>query len=153
MSKENTRQISQLKFGDKELISSFTKTVKVQANNGNTEKIGLIKGTIDDTGKDTVISLEFYLDEIELASISITSNSNFVAMQHLRIHLEHQGILLLCYGASLDCHEQGGMLYRLKLGEGQLRERFNLWSEGPDLIPATVEQQNSYFQKWLASIN
>jgi hypothetical protein len=83
----------------------------------------------------------------------------FEALCHVRQELEGTGILLCCYGASLDVYPSGmcrdmsaGMkAYRLTKGSKPTRESLvGIFDSGHDVIPASVAAQKQHFDEWLA---
>jgi len=84
----------------------------------------------------------------------------FEALCAVRLQLEEEGLLLFCYGASLNVYPSGmarsmasgKMAYRMQAGKhARKADLVDIFSEGPDVIPATVARQREYFNDWVAS--
>ncbi|WP_432263422.1 hypothetical protein [Cupriavidus sp. TMH.W2] len=98
-----------------------------------------------------------YRDQV----IDLMAPDFFEALRQIRSIMALAGLSPLCYGASLDVYyidngEQVGkglILHRLVMGhktsEADLLETFNT---GPDMCPATVVEQQKYYQQWLLSL-
>lgn len=93
-------------------------------------------------------------------SIAVEATDYFGALQTLRRRvLEPKGLIPFCYGASLDVWPSGmsrdmglGLrAYRIKLGEPGGRS-VDIFSEGPDVIPASVAAQEEFARDWIASL-
>jgi hypothetical protein len=88
-----------------------------------------------------------------------TSTDFFAALAEARCQFEREGHRLLCYGASRNVWPSGmardmglGLkAYQLTIGQrgGVLREIFE---SGSDIVPATVEEQTSFFREWVQSL-
>ncbi|HEX8209841.1 MAG TPA: hypothetical protein VF584_06605 [Longimicrobium sp.] len=85
----------------------------------------------------------------------------FEALCHIREVLEQDGTRLLCYGASRNVYPSGmardmgaGLrAYRLTPGRHSSgAELQDIFATGPDVLPATVEEQRRYRDEWLVSI-
>ncbi|GAA5120747.1 hypothetical protein GCM10023212_14840 [Luteolibacter yonseiensis] len=84
----------------------------------------------------------------------------FEAFRLVRLRLEEENLIPFCYGASLNVHPSGmcrdmgaGLkAYRMSMGRRVDRnDLVDIFSEGPDVMPATVAMQKSYFEEWLRS--
>ncbi|CAN7616873.1 hypothetical protein [Polaromonas sp. LjRoot131] len=84
----------------------------------------------------------------------------FKALCAIRLQLEAEGLLLFCYGASLNVYPSGmarsmasgRVAYRMQAGKhAKMADLVDIFSEGPDVIPATVAQQREYFNDWVSS--
>lgn len=94
-------------------------------------------------------------------SIEATAPDFFEALCDLREQLLADGLIPFCYGASLNVYpspmarSMGGGLkaYRLKLGQQALAaDLTGIFAEGPDIVPASVENQREYYDRWIASL-
>lgn len=83
------------------------------------------------------------------------------ALCAIRRELEIEGMLLGCYGASRDCYPSGmslsmgggGLVYRLFLGRSARQaDLVDLLDTGPDVLPATMEEQAQFYSGWMASL-
>lgn len=90
-----------------------------------------------------------------------TGEDHFAAFCAIRRLLEHRGLLVACYGASLQVYPSpmaramGTGLYAYKLTMGQPahpRDLVSIFATGPDVHPATVDQQAAFSDAWLASL-
>ena len=84
----------------------------------------------------------------------------FEALCRVRQELEDIGILLFCYGASLNVYPSGmcrdmsaGMkAYRLTKGCKPTRESLvGIFDSGHDVIPASVAAQKQHFDDWFSA--
>lgn len=89
---------------------------------------------------------------------SETNDDYWGALRNLRVRLEKDGLLLVCYGASRNISPSGmGSLfthaYRLTPGRPALQaDMVHLFDTGPDVDPVTVEEQDGFVQEWLKSL-
>jgi len=84
----------------------------------------------------------------------------FEALCTIRLQLEAEGLLLFCYGASLNVYPSGmarsmasgKVAYRMQAGKhARKADLVDIFSEGPDVVPATVAQQREFFNGWVSS--
>ena len=92
--------------------------------------------------------------------ISASENDFFEALCRIRSALETEGLLLFCYGASLNVYPSGmarsmasgKVAYTMKAGKHATKsDLVSIYAEGPDVIPATVAQQREYFNAWVST--
>ena len=92
--------------------------------------------------------------------ITKRADTYFEAMQLIRQDLEPQDMLLICYGASLNVYPSpmildmgdGEIAYKLELGKDAKQINLvSIFDMGSDVIPATVAEQNDFYQRWLSS--
>ena len=85
----------------------------------------------------------------------------FEALCRIRRELEKEGLVPFCYGASLNVFPSGmgrqmaaGLAaYKMVMNQAATLEQLvNIFDQCPDIIPASVEKQRQYFNKWLASL-
>lgn len=95
-------------------------------------------------------------------TISSEAPDFFEALCGIRQQLEVDGVIPLCYGASLNvfpspmARGMGGGLkaYRLTLGvPARAADLVHIFGEGPDVDPASVEAQAKFYDGWLASLD
>jgi hypothetical protein len=88
-------------------------------------------------------------------------DDSFEAFCRVREELESRGWLPLCYGASRNvypsgmCRDMGGgtVAYKLIMGQlARLEDLVEIFDTGPDVEPATVNEQYKYWRTWLASL-
>jgi hypothetical protein len=93
-------------------------------------------------------------------TIESTATDFFRALCDLRSLLAKDGLMPLCYGASLNVYPSGmardmgrGLkAYRMTMGRHARREDLvYIFSEGPDVVPASVAAQEQFWRDWLAS--
>ena len=93
-------------------------------------------------------------------AVHATANDFFEALCIIRLKLEAEGLLLFCYGASLNVYPSGmarGMAsgkvaYKMQTGKQATKtDLVSIYAEGSDVIPATVANQREYFNAWAAS--
>ncbi|MEM9118844.1 MAG: formylglycine-generating enzyme family protein [Cyanobacteria bacterium P01_F01_bin.56] len=79
----------------------------------------------------------------------------------VRQHFEPDGYRLLCYGASLNSSPSGmsrdsDMVHQLGWGEppkrAQPKSTHDIFATGPDVIPATYQEQQAFKEQWHASV-
>ena len=84
----------------------------------------------------------------------------FAALVLIRQDLEADGWLLSCYGASRNVYASGmardmglGLkAYKMRLGEHVGRDDLvEIFRTGPDVEPATVDEQQAFWKEWLAT--
>jgi hypothetical protein len=94
-------------------------------------------------------------------SIEAHAADFFEALVELRKELEKEGLLLLCYGASLNVYPSrmsremaaGRAAYKATLGKQARREHLvQIFEQGPDIIPTSVQRQREFFEAWLKSL-
>ena len=84
----------------------------------------------------------------------------FEALQKVRRDLATRGLDVLCYGSSRDVYPSGmgrsmglGLkAYRLTIGKQATGPLLVIFDSGPDIDLASVEEQDRYFQDWIASL-
>lgn len=90
-----------------------------------------------------------------------TAGDYFDAFCLVRLQLEQEGILPICYGASRTvypsgmCRDmaRGATGYKLTIGQHGRQEDFvSLFASGSDVEPATVAEQQAYVEAWRASL-
>lgn len=84
----------------------------------------------------------------------------FEALCLIRRQLEPEGLIPLCYGASLNVYPSGmardmgaGLkAYRLKKGvHTRMTDLVEIFDAGPDVIPASVDAQEEFWRDWLTT--
>ncbi len=95
-----------------------------------------------------------YRDDI----IEEEASDYFEALCRVRQKLAKEYLIPFCYGASLNVFPSGmardmgaGIkAYKLTMGKNaKMSDLVGIFDEGPDVIPATVENQRAYFEDWL----
>ena len=101
--------------------------------------------------------------ELSLADRHVVSTATdcFEALCNIRREIEKDAILPICYGASLHCYPsgmcrdmgRGYVVYKLSAGvHGRMADLVPIFDTGPDVVPATVQQQQDNYGEWLRSI-
>ena len=112
--------------------------------------------TLVETGDDCEVQCK-YRDIVVRSSAA----DFFEALCGVRRELAREGLVPLCYGASLNVfpsgmsRSMGGGLkaYRLTKGaQARMADLVEIFATGPDVIPALVETQVAFFSDWLASL-
>jgi hypothetical protein len=89
-----------------------------------------------------------------------SASDYFEALCRLRLLLEPLGYLVAIYGGSRNvypsrmCRDMGAGLkaYRMRLGaKPDTDDLVDLFQTGPDVQPATVEQQRRFYAEWSSS--
>jgi hypothetical protein len=110
---------------------------------------------LNEDADDCTLSLQY-----EEHTISATAADYFEAMCQIRQLLDAEGIAVLCYGASLNVYpsgmgrDMGQGLKACKMRMGQptrMLDLVSIFAYESDVQPATVAQQQAYFQAWLKS--
>ncbi|MDY0747748.1 hypothetical protein SNE35_24810 [Paucibacter sp. R3-3] len=125
--------------------------------------IFLIGGADDETAtlraeeRDDACNLELsYRGKV----IAASADDFFEALCMVRLGLESDGLLLFCYGSSLNVYPSGmarsmasgKVAYKMQEGRHASKsDLVSIYAEGPDVIPATVSQQREYFNAWASS--
>jgi hypothetical protein len=99
--------------------------------------------------------------EFQGRSLQAGAENAFHAFCALRHQLEADKIRPCCYGASKNVYPsgmcldmgQGYVAYKLSLGDHARKANLvNIFDTGEDVDPATVEEQATFYQQWLASL-
>jgi hypothetical protein len=86
----------------------------------------------------------------------------FEALCIIRLTLEKENLIPFCYGASLNVFPSpmaremglGHSAYRMEMGRSAKKENLvPIFSQGEDIVPASVERQRAYFEAWVASLH
>jgi hypothetical protein len=80
-------------------------------------------------------------------------------MVGIRRELEKDGIRLRCYGASKNVYPSrmsiemgaGAQAYKMTMGQ-QATDLVSIFASGPDVEPATVDEQRAFFEAWGESL-
>lgn len=125
-------------------------------------------------GDETIDADVYIREEIESASectltvassrgtYTATAGDYFDAFCAIRLELEVQSILPLCYGASRNvypsgmCRDMGRGLTGYKMVKGERarqRDLVHLFTTGPDVDPATVQEQRAFVEQWRNSFS
>ncbi|MCK9687423.1 hypothetical protein [Scleromatobacter humisilvae] len=92
--------------------------------------------------------------------VSASASDFFEALCQIRLQLETEGLRLFCYGSSLNVYPSpmardmgaGRKAYKMRDGRhASISDLVDIFSEGPDVIPASVSQQREFFEQWVAS--
>lgn len=93
--------------------------------------------------------------------IESMADDYFDALCDIRRRMWAEGLIPFCYGASLNVYpsgmsrSMGGGLKAYRLTKGRqalMADLVGVFSEGPDIIPASVELQQEFFEEWLRSL-
>ena len=112
--------------------------------------------TISEKGERVSLSLELGTN-----TISATADDGFDAFCEIRRSLELEGIYPECIGAARHvfpsgmCRSMGNglMAYKLVLGSQALtKDLVNIFDHEGDFSPATVDEQEAFFDEWIASL-
>jgi hypothetical protein len=85
----------------------------------------------------------------------------FRALIQIRSRLEQAGMLLECFGASEHVYPSpmiegmggGEKAYKLTLGKpAKMSDLVNIFDTGSDVRPATITQQQDFYNQWLKSL-
>ena len=104
------------------------------------------------------VRLTLKLNEQEITSRAFDF---FEALCEVRRVLERHGILVRCYGASLNVYPSAMIrdmgvayvAYKLTLGEpARQSDLVCIFDSGPDVSPATIAEQETSYYQWLAAL-
>lgn len=93
-------------------------------------------------------------------TVEATATDFFQALCEVRNLLAKDGLIPFCYGASLNVYPsgmardmgQGLKAYKMTMGrQARLEDLVYIFSEGPDVVPASVAAQEQFWRDWLAS--
>ena len=93
-------------------------------------------------------------------TIEAVADDFFDALTSIRLELAEDGLIPHCYGASLNVYPsgmtrdmfQGTVAYRNRKGEQSTRaDAVNIFASGPDVVPSTVKEQETFYSEWLDS--
>lgn len=127
-------------------------------------RIVLIGG---ETGEQAVFTEDDSHDTCKLTcayrgkTIEAEATDFFEALCLIRQQLDPEGLTPFCYGASLNVYPSGmardmglGLkAYRLTKGEPARRaDLVEIFDAGPDVTPASVQAQETFWREWLAAL-
>lgn len=93
-------------------------------------------------------------------TLQASASDFFEALCSIRLQLESERLFPFCYGASLNVYpspmsrDMGGGVSAFRLTTGQHARRADLvdiFDAGPDVIPASVANQQQFYDAWLRS--
>ncbi|RYG86037.1 MAG: hypothetical protein EON58_22210 [Alphaproteobacteria bacterium] len=125
-------------------------------------QIYLIGGGKDESG---VLTVDRRGDECWLSflvrgeRIEASADDFFEAFCHIRRQLETDSLIPFCYGASLNVYPSrmsrqmasGTVAYVLTPGVSA-ETRVHIFDCGPDVMPASVDNQKGFYADWLSSL-
>lgn len=106
---------------------------------------------------EVLLVLEFGDRRVEAS----TEEGFFDAQCAIRRDLEKEGLLINCYGGSRTVFPSpmsrsmgyGEKAYLLKMGQqAKASNLVSIFESSPDVEPATLEQQQAYYNEWLQSL-
>jgi hypothetical protein len=112
---------------------------------------------VDEESETETARLELRFGETHLSAVA---TDFFDAFAQVRRELWERKILPLCYGASRNVFPSpmsrdmggGGMAYRLALGRHAMRDDLVfIFDTGPDIEPVLPQEQEEFYERWLAS--
>ena len=118
---------------------------------GTQEKADLI---VWDADERNIVQIDFKFHDQQ---ISKRADNYFAALQLIRTELEPDGVLLVCYGASLNVYPSpmafdmgdAEKAYKLEFGKNaELTNLVSIFATGSDVVPATVDEQNAFYERW-----
>jgi hypothetical protein len=107
---------------------------------------------------------EIYRISLEQGTEARTAESEedfFGALKQLRLDLEKTDALLYCFGASENVYPSGMqrsmgpavLAYKMRIGSPALRQDIvNIFEVDETVVPSTVEQQERFHRRWIASL-
>ncbi len=110
----------------------------------------------DDGADECMLRLTF--DDREY---SAAEEDYFAALCIIREQIEDIGMRPKCYGAHVAAYPsgmsrnmgQGLKIYKLTLGQrGRMDDLVHIFDVGDDVVPATVVDQQAYFERWCRSL-
>jgi hypothetical protein len=94
-------------------------------------------------------------------NLEAESDDCFSALQDVRRVLKKDELAAYCYGSSRNVFPSGlsrsmgdgRKAYKLSLGkQGRMADLVDIFAVGPDIELASVEDQEEFFQQWIASL-
>jgi hypothetical protein len=139
---------------DAELERSRSETIEIALVGRREGERCAVTRTFD--GEHCLLTVLHRAGRIEAAATDF-----FEAMCAVRRELEREGLLVRCYGGSLNVHPsgmgrdmgQGLLAYRTTFGKHAARsDLVDIFASGPDVVPATVHAQAQHHLAWLSSL-
>lgn len=140
-----------------DILNYESKTIKLAMNDGKIFD-GILKLYEESPDEEEMVLIELLiLDD----TISVEHDNFFLALQSLRQHLEDKHIQVMCNGAALNVYPSqmqlsmgtGHLAYKLKIGEpARLKDIVNIFEFDNGLRFVKIEEQFSYYNKWLKSL-
>jgi hypothetical protein len=96
------------------------------------------------------------------SAIEAQADDFFSALIEIRTRLEKSGRLLENYGSSLNVYPSpmsrnmgsGEKAYRLAMGrQAMSSDPVSIFETGPDVVPTTVAEQETFYREWLKSLS
>lgn len=131
--------------------------VKILFSN-DMDTFGIFQVWEEDIENPDWVKLSLKFGEREIAR---SAEDFFSAMCAIRQIIEMEGMLLCCYGASKNVYPSGmsrnmglgDKAYKLNKGQpAKMSDVVSIFETGPDIIPATVKEQEQYFHEWVESL-
>jgi hypothetical protein len=126
-------------------------------------EINLIGGADDETGAlllDEIGDVCWLSFNYRSKVVEATAPDFFEAFCHIRLELQKENLIPFCYGASLNVYpsgmarDMGGGIRAYKLVKGKqakMADLVDIFTEGPDIVPAYVSRQKEFFEHWINS--
>ena len=124
---------------------------RIRLVGGGPDEFGVL--TASSRNADCLISFGYRGRTIEAAATDF-----FEALCKIRLHLEVEGLMPFCYGASLNVFPSsmardmgmGLKAYRMTMGKQcQRSDAVEIFHEGPDIVPAPVSSHREFFEEWV----
>lgn len=134
-------------------MSSETYPIEVQLNDNHIAAGELVAWEEAPENRE-LVKLTLHFDGKEISGVA---DDYFAAMVAIRRVLEQEGALLRCYGASKNVYppemsrSMGSAVkaYKLTIGsQAKLADLVSIFDTGPDVVPATVAEQQDFFDQW-----
>jgi hypothetical protein len=138
------------------IVDKFTASVDLVRDDGSRSPADLRVEERKEDGR-TVFAIS--LERSGKTFIGTAEEGFFHALRSLRLELEKDKMLLHCFGASEDVYPSGMQVssggtkaYRRRLGAPALqKDVVDIFASDDSIKPATVEAQERFRERWLAS--
>ena len=141
------------------LVSESISSLLVRSNSGEVRPVEL-RIVVDDSREElSLVALTLKLDGETIGRGTSRTGDDFEALKEVRQSIEKEGLLLNCYGSSLNVHpvpmtRVGVFAYKLTHGKPvSLFDRVHIYETGSDVTPTTVKKQEAFYRKWLLSLD
>jgi len=142
----------------KQVVDQFSRIVSLILADGSKSPLKLDVEESVDNGK---MQYTITGSDESRTVIGTSEQGFFDALRKLRLVLERDKILLFCFGASENVYPSGmqvsmgscDLAYRTQIGKQALREDIvSIFDADDSLRPSTVEQQELFHTRWIASL-
>jgi hypothetical protein len=137
---------------------SYTTHVVQVVDTDGVASAGELKLRGESPDDEELVQLQLTIPSLDVVAVAA---NYFEALKRLRLHLEERYLFIRCYGASRDVYPspmmlnmgEGRLAYRLIMGkQAVMKDAVDIFDNGSDVIPCTVQEQEEFYQAWLSSL-